>query len=461
MKWLTPAFLALAGLGIPHLQAAPQCLIISGGGNVEVTRREYYHDCAFVYLVQSQRGIDPIVVAEDGQWSFVQNPERSFPAFTMEDLESAFALLASGLEPGDPVDIHISDHGDWAPEGEPAWNGSFILYHPSVDQPWLQVSHQAFMDLIRRHIPVANPVRLTGSYCFSGGIHQVAFELPHVVCSTLTDLRSVSIRREGPAFTYTNAVWGTFQVSRRNTPRTLYHAHWEAMTGERMNEGRGSLSSMAYVDSVLKRGSYSELPAMAGVSSCEKHAHLVHAGEVERLIGLSFDQPAHAPANAPSPEAEEGWQTLANAATLRTVEEGEEDTWTLLSRPELDQPPLPALAPERAAMLKLLQADLARDYRQARKAYDSSALAYKRQLLQMEAQWNGMSWFQRALYTALPSLSGRQDWEARTQFDLSQYSHILRRAESLQNILAFLGTATPNEIDKFFQLFSQELAPLA
>jgi hypothetical protein len=237
---------------------------------------------------------------------------------------------------------------------------------------------------------VENPVRLVGSYCFSGGLHQLAFTLPHVVCSTLTDFRSEAFRKTGHDLTYSNKVWGTFHSSQQKTPRTLYHAHWTAMTGEGMNDGRGSLSSMAYVDSVLGQGPFAALPAKA-VAKCEKHASLVHSGEIQRLLQLSFDGPGR-PAAAIQPlEDPDGWQVLARSESIRTVEEADEDSWSQVSRSEAGPLPLPALGPERAAMMGLLQADLARDYDLAKKDHAKAALARKRELLRMEEEWNQLS----------------------------------------------------------------------
>jgi hypothetical protein len=231
------------------------------------------------------------------------------------------------------------------------------------------------------------------------------------------------------------------------------------MTGEGMNDGRGSLSSMAYVDSVLGQGPFAALPAKA-VAKCEKHASLVHSGEIQRLLQLSFDGPGR-PAAAIQPlEDPDGWQVLARSESIRTVEEADEDSWSQVSRSEAGPLPLPALGPERAAMMGLLQADLARDYDLAKKDHAKAALARKRELLRMEEEWNQLSWFQRALRSALPPFFGRQSWEDQADFELAKYSHLLRRAEFLRNLEEFLSTARPDQVDKFFQLFQQELGPL-
>jgi hypothetical protein len=172
--------LGLACLGGTLSEAAPQALIISGGKDTGPTGKEYYFDCELVYILERSRGLDPIVVAEDGTWKFVKNKSRLFPAFSHENLEAAFKLIQANLNPGDPVDIHISDHGAPAEEGDDAWNGSFVLFQESSDTPPWAVSHRELKNLIEQYIPSTSLVRLVGSYCFSGGLHQISFQLPNV-----------------------------------------------------------------------------------------------------------------------------------------------------------------------------------------------------------------------------------------------------------------------------------------
>jgi hypothetical protein len=480
---LTVLSLVLAYLSSTPTQAAPQTLIISGGKDTGPTGREFYLDCEFIYLMERMRGIDPIVVAEDGTWKFVKNKERLFPAFGPENLIAAFELIQANLQPGEPVDIHISDHGAPADTGDDPWNGGFVLFQEAKDTPPWGVSHKELKYLIEKYIHPTSLVRLVGSYCFSGGLHHISFQLPNVCSTTLTDFLNPSVCVLHRSFD--RSFWLEIGSKAAESPRSIFSAHWAAMPLDLLNEGRGSLSSMSYVDHILKCGPYGQ--AAPPVAACDAFLKTLASEEVsailekkplkmdaaptlesksEGLITMPSIRPRHyvfvEPEAAATGEVRRESKEEKIVMPLLTSA-GADDPWELLdpsdSAGSCAMVSIPGLSPSQAELLQFLQDDLRSAFATKGKA---CALLVKslKEGLHAQEEAKATSSLPARFFNYLGTWASGTGAVDPSKDALVPFLYLQSKAESLRKTMVFLKSAKPEEINKYFNLLAHELTPM-
>jgi hypothetical protein len=177
-------------------------------------------------------------------WDFIEdNDAKPLANFSrVKDLQKIIKNRLHNLKKGEPLKIFINDHGTMpSSESDPLSSGFFMSSG--------RMSHKQLQDVLKEVVPIDQKVILVGAHCYSGGIHNIAFNMPNVCSASATDFRttaiSVNFTKEYGATFWDNAHGHTLSQTQNLTSEMI-----------RSNDYRSQLSSMAYVDHILKTGPY-------------------------------------------------------------------------------------------------------------------------------------------------------------------------------------------------------------
>ncbi len=205
------------------------------------------------------------------------------PTFTrlkkMKQIQEAFKSSKAKSEERHPL-IFITNHGgaptnyfDVERERDPrsgiAPQGKFFKSTRlnstiSLTDPEESFGMDSFSLVIRSEFDENDIIRMVGVQCFGGGLHEIAFSQRNVCAATATDWITVSTSFESTN-QYVQGITNEKSASpssklfdlNRDGQTSLQEAHLAGIANDTINWGRGQLSSMAYVDMILKEGAYS------------------------------------------------------------------------------------------------------------------------------------------------------------------------------------------------------------
>jgi hypothetical protein len=257
---ILPLAIAISLILSPAGNATRQMLFLSGGSEPLDNQQMFYDDVKMEWGIAESRGFEPSVVEAKGDWDFAKKG-AIFPARKKEDLEAAIKLAASKLQPGEPLTLFISGHGAPAESVSDPLDGKMELYTPYFfGVP--AITARELMEMLKKNVPADHNVKLVGLQCYAGSLHSISFQMPNACSAAYTDFRSPGIAGIiGDSHNrYAEGFWQELDdkhINYRGDGKTsLYEAHLAGTIFDDLNEGRGQLSSMAYVDSVLGKGAY-------------------------------------------------------------------------------------------------------------------------------------------------------------------------------------------------------------
>lgn len=179
-------------------------------------------------------------------WKFIKpadaKPLANFSSTA--DLKNILVKSLKKLKEGEPLKIFINDHGT-APHSESDELSSGFYMSSG------KISHEEFEDVLKSVIPKNQKVILVGAHCYSGGLHNISFDLPNMCSASASDFRTTAVsgsllKEYGETF-WNNASGHTLSETQNRTTEMIYS-----------NDYRSQISSMAYIDKVLGVGPYKE-----------------------------------------------------------------------------------------------------------------------------------------------------------------------------------------------------------
>lgn len=175
--------------------------------------------------------------------------------------------------------INISAHGSRTNNFSKPQDGGIILSATDLGITAVNsklVSYEELQEMIRKHLPSKINIKLFGYQCYGGGSHQISFNRPGTCSSSASDFRTATrvstklARWENNKFVKEKPSHGllyTDGISKAindglidlndDKKMNLYELHAAAKYRDIIN-GTGKISSLDYIDSVLKKGAYNQ-----------------------------------------------------------------------------------------------------------------------------------------------------------------------------------------------------------
>jgi hypothetical protein len=359
------------------------------------------------------------------------------PATSKADIENLIRSMATHLKPNDTFTIFVNDHGDPPSSENSPITSSIVLYSPTngfrPSPP--KLTHAELAEILSKYIPPSVHIKLTGIHCYSGGLHDIAFKLPNACASSSTDFRSIT-DTTGSINLYGKGFWeelGNRRFDINHDGKTsLYEAHLAGFALDSADDGRGEISSMAYVDSVLKEGAYDEKyswglwrlftkvfssPKKEKIHLvCEYDPHLVDLNKIE---------------------------SVANALNQISIQ-----PLTQASQPG-------SLPPQLQTVYQWAD----RDWKENKSKYLASLRGLQADYLNLKREWNGLGPIdqrqKRGEYT-----KKFDELEARAKARLAGFFATYRLMENMDRVGRFLRRATAPQKKTFARLLQCEWEPL-
>lgn len=184
--------------------------------------------------------------------------DKDLPLSSGDDLRKAVRAAAAQLKPDAGITIIFKGHGT-ASNNEDLLNGG-IQVTPSSNKSSLflnTILYKEIETILKEELPRSTRIRLVFDSCFSGAVHQISFDLKNVCSASTSDFRTqVYIYPLDKTSPYQRTFWSEFDSAPAGA--TLSRLHANASENDPVNGERAMLSSEAYVDSVLKTGSYAK-----------------------------------------------------------------------------------------------------------------------------------------------------------------------------------------------------------
>jgi len=399
----------------------------------------YYNVSKLAWDTEVARGVKPIVVAVNGDWDFAKGGQV-FPAHSTQDVENAIKLAVSKLKSGESLTLFVNDHGSSPNSVNEPLSSEIVLYGGTVTKLPPQLSHSDLMNLIKKYVPQENNVKLVGVHCFSGGLHSIAFNLPNVCSAASTDFRTPT-KTTGEINLYGKGFWNEVRSKTINLTgngkTNLYEAHLAGTMMDTENEGRGELSSMAYVDSVLGYGAYD------GKDPARKEKKIHGKTIVEISIG------------PPGPKLPDLCNLNSGGIDIEKIQAISSDIADILKEAALN---VSGKGPSAQPLRNVYE------YVAAEWAKNKETDVAKLKRLQLESEklhkeWNNFSsvekWWKRADYT-----KKFDALEAKTKEELGRFLAVYHTMQRLDRVNAFMKKATPAQKEKFASLLKCEWSPL-
>ncbi|OQW47228.1 MAG: hypothetical protein A4S09_15660 [Proteobacteria bacterium SG_bin7] len=186
---------------------------------------------------------------------------RTFPTTSKEDVEALLRASTKDLKPGENVTIFINNHGGSPNSLKDPKSAAVLLYKDPLNilTRTPKITHTELEGLIQKYVPKSTKVNLVGIHCFSGALHHISFSGPNICSSSSTDFKS---RTNTPEETnaYGRGFWNELENKNfdlnKDGKTSLYEAHLSALSHDPYNNGKGELSSITFVSSVLGEGEY-------------------------------------------------------------------------------------------------------------------------------------------------------------------------------------------------------------
>lgn len=231
---------------------------MSGWESSSRETKSFRESSAKAFEASQASGREVSAAIADGQWKMKDTPTQ--PLMSEEDLRSAIHAAAKNVKPGESLSIALIDHGGPPDKHEDPASATFILYNKGWNY-WtgkdVKVSYRRIGEIIKKEIPADVTVKLVSSLCFSGGVHEIAETLPNVCSASSVDFASMTsvFLNLGSSENeiYQLSMWDHLKF---NPKSSLQDMHFSAVNVDFDNAGRGMLSSLAYVDKILKEGAF-------------------------------------------------------------------------------------------------------------------------------------------------------------------------------------------------------------
>ena len=426
-------------------QADPQTVIISGGGDYLDDHQRYYNVSKLAYETEEKMGVTPYVVANTGSWDFPKK-EKSFSATHKKNVELAIKAAAAKLAPGESLTLFVNDHGS-APNNlsDPLSSGIVLYGHPLADE----LTNQELMELIKKYVPTTSNVKLVGIQCFAGGLHSISFDLPNVCSAAGTDFRSANFSIEHPfndfnpvrnvpvdeMSPYGKGFWSTVK-----SKTSLFEAHMAGEAADHLNSGRGDLSSMAYVDSVMKTGAYD------GINKVWTTQTALTGPFGGHIKGVSVGTEGEAPS----------YLCDVNKSGLDIKQVNNLISSLNQILPQDEKTSVSATLPEE---YKKMFQPLCDEWSKRKTEYYNNMNALNAETIALQSSWNKLSSAKKIL-NASAFYKKEEILQNKVNEKLQSLQKYYLASEKMKKINKFLGQAKPEQKEKFFNLMKCEMAPL-
>jgi hypothetical protein len=264
--------------------AESSTVMISGGKNDIVDYANFKRDADQVYAVENGRDRPLYIVASLGQWKF---PKARVvrPATSKEEVINVLKTAGSRLKAGETLLLFIDDHGDTAESEKDPASAKIVLRSTNVFTAPPKISVREFGDILDATIPRSARIKIVADFCYSGGLHQLAFNHDNIATAVVTDFRTVATIKAP----YVEGFWREIAADAKTS---LIEAHLAGLLNDQGNAGRGVISSIAYVQSLMKQGPYKEVDDQ----NWFRQTVLRHPSKGPvRLSDISPNSPAEAP----------------------------------------------------------------------------------------------------------------------------------------------------------------------
>jgi len=241
--------------------AADISFILSGGGRPDDNHKSFGESSKVAYTASKEMSLNTLVAYADGHLADLPSSDV-VPATGLKDTVTAMTRQAFDLSKrgGGTMLVYIGNHGLPPMKKDDYLGGGAVLYTKSNKGDPQVISHRQFSQLFSQY-PRNVRILLVGNYCFDGGLHEISFANENVCSVSSTDWRTVSLLPADKPTSFTETFW---QEARAH--KTLEQAGQEAIESHAENGMRGQVSSLAFVDKVLKTGSYDPSNAASWVS---------------------------------------------------------------------------------------------------------------------------------------------------------------------------------------------------
>lgn len=210
-----------------------------------------------LYLTRAaQKRGEQVILGSPFKFRFINGRSPGLSHFNVQDDDDIKALMKkvnSLVGPGDTVNLLVYGHG------MPTRNET------NPDKTILQlgkdrINHQKLSKIINKNLSKEVGLKVIAPYCFSGSIHRISQKRKNSCSVAASDFRTPSKGESSCFFGPCQAIrsYG-MDIGKKiyeNPNMSLAQAHEQVSEKDYMNERRGKLSSIDYLQRIFKTGPY-------------------------------------------------------------------------------------------------------------------------------------------------------------------------------------------------------------
>jgi len=214
--------------------------------NVDEFGKTAYH-----FIKRAEKKGEKVYFGSPKKYYFANENVNYQDIKTVKDVKKLMQAVKKDLGPNDQVNLLVNGHGFSTKNERRPENTGLVLDKEKL-------THKKLGDLIWDNIPFFTKVKMIAPYCFSGGIHTIAFDRPRTCSVSATDFRTPSYG-EGDIFSGgTTTAFGSKRslLIRKNPNMSFEESFQRTAEKDFLNDQRGTTSSMAYLKKLLGEGAY-------------------------------------------------------------------------------------------------------------------------------------------------------------------------------------------------------------
>ena len=151
--------------------------------------------------------------------------------------------------------LYINDHGEWSRRTADPFDAGIYLPNKSI-----YTNAQLLKDM-NSDACASKKIRIIATNCYSGAVHHVAFERANTCSAASTAHNRLAFTKaEVPSYdrNLPNFLFQKNLAMGSPGQKNLYKTHLAAFFKDYVNDGKGQISSAAYVDYILQEGAYAK-----------------------------------------------------------------------------------------------------------------------------------------------------------------------------------------------------------
>ena len=217
---------------------------------------EDFGQTAFNLTRAAEKRGEEVIIAAPFEMNFINGNRSKRSYFELEDLSDVKKLMRKVKKitnPGDKINLLLYGHG-YPTTNEKNYNKTKIQLGSE------RVKMDSLIGVINKTLPKNRAIKAIAPFCFSGSIHLLSHSRKNSCSAAASDFRTPS---EGES----SCFWGSCQaissygmsisnLTKDNPSISLSQAHELISEKDHLNNRRGQLSSIDYIERIFKVGPY-------------------------------------------------------------------------------------------------------------------------------------------------------------------------------------------------------------